>query len=553
MELVDLTEKTFYEVVPYRRLRQLILLLSLNPFVYNGVSAPWSTSYYKLMRILQTFYRNGYLHGENLVVPIHYSKRSNAPKVDGRTIGRVYPVNDISCGCLPSILRGSLLGDCYVYLDISSSHSTILMALCAKNGIPCKYLSHYHNNRDSVIEMTMKEYNITREVAKVAYISCMNMSTYRNWKEKYNIEKEEIGFLHGLRIEMNNLIKQLKLCYPNYVESIKQTNRYKHEGVFESWLVQDFECMILSMICSSFPHLAEHAILNFDGIMVLRKNYREGDEKRISQMLEDYLKVKVQLKIDTLECLDLSPFEELYFEKDSRVLHKERFEQDIAYLRTLNAPQADALRNFNTFEGLVECFLRYGMSQEFQDYCTNRLVMKWCSDLQMEVLVNVTPKDVFKQIWTFLSSVSKTHYERSVSSTNCTSSLRCPNALPSSAFSTTSRFAPSILFTAISPNVYSQRPSPSLHSDTAPESCTSSPPPLGRRSPRSDRPRSSQPPSLADAPSPGGDVGSHTDRRSLDKRAAPRHCEKWHIRSHFGSKGTRVPAWRTGWNERTRR
>ena len=121
MELVDLTEKTFYEVVPYRRLRQLILLLSLNPFVYNGVSAPWSTSYYKLMRILQTFYRNGYLHGENLVVPIHYSKRSNAPKVDGRTIGRVYPVNDISCGCLPSILRGSLLGDCYVYLDISSS------------------------------------------------------------------------------------------------------------------------------------------------------------------------------------------------------------------------------------------------------------------------------------------------------------------------------------------------------------------------------------------------------------------------------------------------
>ena len=407
MELVDLTKKTFYEVVPFIKLRQIILLISLNPFVYNGSTAPWSTSYYKIMRILQTFYRTGFFHGENIIVPIHYSKRNNAPKINGRIIGRVFPDNDISCGCLPTIIRGALLGDCYVYLDISSSHSTILMALCAKNGIQCTYLSHYHNNRDSVIAMTMEEYGISREVAKVAYISCMNMSTYRNWQEKYHIEKKEIEFLHGLRVEMNNIIKQLKLFYPDYVETLRSTNRYKHEGVFESWLVQDFECMILSMICSKFPHLVEHAILNFDGIMVLRKNYREGDEKRISEMLEKHLNVKVQLKVDNIASLDLSPYEELYFEKDSKLLHKERFENDIAYLNSISNPQADALRGFTTFEGLVECFLRFGMSQDFQDYCANHLFMKWCSDLQMELLVNVTPKDVFKQIWDFLFTVFK--------------------------------------------------------------------------------------------------------------------------------------------------
>lgn len=553
MDLVDLTKKTFYEVVPYRRLRQLILLLSLNPFVYNGTAAPWSTSYYKIMRILHTFYKTGYFQGGNLIVPIHYSKRSTAPQVDGRAIGRVYPEDDVSCGCLPSNLRGALLGDCYVYLDISSSHSTILMALCSKNDIQTRYLSYYHNNRDSVIEMTMKEYGISREVAKVAYISCMNMSTYRNWQEKYHIEKREISFLHGLRVEMNNIIKQLKLCYPDYVESIKLTNRYRHEGVFESWLVQDFECMILSIICSKFPHLVEHAILNFDGIMVLRENYQEGDEKRISQILEDFFKVKVQLKIDTMESLDLSPFEELYFEKDSRILHKERFELDIAYLNSIKDPQADALRNFSTFEGLVECFLRFGMPLEFEEYCANHLVMKWSSELQMELLVNVTPADVYKQMWDFLFSVFK-------------NSLRTQRALHT--LHQFAKMSKRLILQRLlhrfslrpldfphlnqSKRLHSQLPFPSLRSDTASESCTSSRPRLGRRSPRFGRPDSSRWQSPADAPSRGADAGSRTAPKSPDKRAARRHCERWHTLPRLGSRGRRDPAWRIGSSDCTR-
>ena len=405
MEYVDITKMTFYEVVSYKKIRQLIRLLSDNPLYFQGRPASWACSYHRVMKTLQALYSRGFVHGNKLIIPVQYCKSSSAPIVDGNIIGRVYPVDDVSCGCLSSELRGSLLKDDYVYLDLSSSHSTILMALCMASGIKCQFLSEYHNNRDSILSKAMDEYGIPRDIAKVAFISCMNMGTYKKWAQKYNITKPEWHFLHHLRCEMQDIIKELKKKYPKYIDAIKDQSRYKHDGVFESWLVQDFEFMILSLICSISPKLAEHAILNFDGIMVLKETYVEGMEEYISKRLCDILNVKVTLKIDDMMFYDLDPYHEEWFEEDNRIIHREKFERDMMLVNTITQLQPEHLRDITTFEGLIECFLRFGMNQCCEEYCAKHSVPKWCSELQMEQLKQVTRADVQRQIWDFLCSV----------------------------------------------------------------------------------------------------------------------------------------------------
>jgi hypothetical protein len=176
---------------------------------------------------------------------------------DGSGSGRLF-----SDGCgiqgLPKVIRGFLLKDTTVDIDMVNAHPVILLYLCKKHQIACQNLENYVLNRDEILSSFDD-----RDTAKKLFLKATN-------NDKFN-KKETNQFFKDFDKEMKEIQKILtKLtCYENIVKDVPQNKVYNWRGSAINRILCFYENQILQVIISHFNHLnIEICSPMFDGCLV---------------------------------------------------------------------------------------------------------------------------------------------------------------------------------------------------------------------------------------------------------------------------------------------
>ncbi len=102
-------------------------------------------------------------------------------KKSGCGWGRVNPLKSLAFISIRRELRHTLAEGRYVDIDISNCQVEILYQLCESNGIECKWLKHYCQNRSEWFKLIMDTYNVDRDTAKRLIIRILFYGGFDGW------------------------------------------------------------------------------------------------------------------------------------------------------------------------------------------------------------------------------------------------------------------------------------------------------------------------------------------------------------------------------------
>lgn len=252
-----------------------------------------------------------------------------------RKFGRVYPIGYPSQGRMWRQIRGTLIGDNYVDIDIENAHPTMMLQLAQQfkrsEELPATQLLHYVNHRQECLSNLMSGVpGLTRDNAKNIYIALLYGG---NVDYCLRFHKAPAEFYHSptythLR-EFSEQLSEFKEFInkqnPDIVAETREAHmEYREYEVYRSAFsvyLQDWERRVLEEVvafCKEKGLLGENkrrydACLMFDGLAINKQAVEKYGLERLLSELSSHISATIgfNLKFSAkpMEQFDLSGIE----------------------------------------------------------------------------------------------------------------------------------------------------------------------------------------------------------------------------------------------------
>ena len=210
--------------------------------------------------------------------------------------GRVFAKRNVSVMCFRDIIRNTLCFENYHDIDIDNCFPNILNQICIVNGLACKELSYYCENRNDILEELTKTFGIERYPAKLLFIMLLFGGSIGKWRTDNKIEGNLSKFVYRFEAEIKKISKNIYECNVDLQKHINETRMkddpfYDKERTWEGNILSTFlghyEEMILECIynfLTSNRYITDSkCVLAFDGIMI--RKHKSIDN--VKQLLRD--------------------------------------------------------------------------------------------------------------------------------------------------------------------------------------------------------------------------------------------------------------------------
>jgi len=87
-------------------------------------------------------------------------------KSKGMSFGRVFPNKSLGFISIRREIRQTLAKKNYIDVDIENCHVNLLAQICKENGLECKYVERYVEQREKYLKHVMNYFSISRDEAK---------------------------------------------------------------------------------------------------------------------------------------------------------------------------------------------------------------------------------------------------------------------------------------------------------------------------------------------------------------------------------------------------
>ena len=150
---------------------------------------------------------------------IDYTKKS--------LFGRIYANYGIGMTSFRVFTRETLCHDIYTDFDGYNMQPSIIYQICKANDLPCANLKQYCENRESVLETTMKKYGVERNIAKKLYTRLCFGGTFKGWKYDNGIDRnvQPSPFISDYANELQIVIDKVYEENPDIVKLCKAKNK----------------------------------------------------------------------------------------------------------------------------------------------------------------------------------------------------------------------------------------------------------------------------------------------------------------------------------------
>jgi len=305
----NLTNRTFYEYVDRTKVNQLLTMLNngtlqLDRYIAKHSNDKSVDEAYNDIRVMLTKYKNKIKQG---IVKVEYTY---AIPNFGRVTARC---GNVSLGSLVREVRSTLAVDNYVDIDIVNCHPVLILQLCKRYHIMCKYLRTYVNQRDRCLQVVMDRYNVTRDAAKTLFLQIMYNGTFTSWCHHNNITNAKpIAFIEGFANEFTNISKCIIKRHPSatsiLINSGKLDNTDNILGTTMSWIMQNYERSILNTMIGylrDHGYDSTHTVLCYDGFMLPKDSYCDELLHELEQCVLDEHKFVIELKCKPMETIEI--------------------------------------------------------------------------------------------------------------------------------------------------------------------------------------------------------------------------------------------------------
>ena len=190
----------------------------------------------------------------------------------GSKFGRVYAKHALGLQSLRKEIRHTLTHGIYVDIDIENCHPVLLMLIIESNGIACKYLRRYVENREEALTQIMTIYDVTREASKQLFIRLLYGGSFDAWVWDNNLnDAVEAAFLKKFKKELVNINKIIVASNPELLELLDDKNNA--DASVCSYFLQEYENRILESV---YKHavVKNNCVLCFDGLMIPKADFK---------------------------------------------------------------------------------------------------------------------------------------------------------------------------------------------------------------------------------------------------------------------------------------
>lgn len=184
----------------------------------------------------------------NLQIKNKYQLNIDYKFANNKSSGRIFVKQTLGLQRIWNKFRGILCDGLNIDLDMNNAHPTILLYLCKLHKIECENLQDYVSSRKIILESIMKTDRITKEQAKILFISSMN-------KEEpllsYFLKKREVLYKNEFYIkfdgEMKRIQNKLVEFYPAEFKEVEKKSKTNVKGKLLNTIMCKYENNILQM------------------------------------------------------------------------------------------------------------------------------------------------------------------------------------------------------------------------------------------------------------------------------------------------------------------
>ena len=142
--------------------------------------------------------------------------------------GRPYIVKSLGFTSFRQKVRNTLMNNKYYDFDIKNAQIEILRCICKSNNVKTPNLDYYVANREEVLELVMKTYNVNRSSAKKLFLRLAFKGTFKGWLEDEVLVKKNDALMKSKDEEVNNntdnLMKSDEIVDNNDVDNNDENN-----------------------------------------------------------------------------------------------------------------------------------------------------------------------------------------------------------------------------------------------------------------------------------------------------------------------------------------
>lgn len=183
-------------------------------------------------------------------------------------------------------VRNAYVGRLVWDIDSANCAPTILLSICQQEGWPCRCLTKYIDQRDKILERTMKRYPVDRATAKTAFLVPINCGN----------PDQELGplingtFIQLYHSEVKLLIKRLVCKHPAILSAVKLAGKSNPMGSAVSIILQDKERQVTHALMESLTQQGRVVrTLIYDGLHIDRKPGEKEVPKLVLHRAEQYV------------------------------------------------------------------------------------------------------------------------------------------------------------------------------------------------------------------------------------------------------------------------
>ena len=286
---------TFSEIVDLNCLNGLIKSEQLErEFDSNNYSHLFSATIYKNVKHqLEEYFNKTYDKKINVFNVTYTKPRSKW--------GRVFPYRSLGLTSFGKKIRNTLIKGVYIDLDLSNAHPMILYNICKINDIPCPFVTQYINDRENILNDTMKYYNIDRDTAKKLFLRLIFFGTYNGFlkEQKINIKTKPLSFITDFINDLTHIAGIIKQENKQLYDMARRQNKTNTLGSFFSIYLQEHETRIMECVIqwlntstdiTTYKNCKNKVLTyEFDGLKLLKENVDRYGVEKLKKDMEDII------------------------------------------------------------------------------------------------------------------------------------------------------------------------------------------------------------------------------------------------------------------------
>ena len=217
------------------------------------------------------------------------SIKNNKLKVAKYGYGRVYPQKSLSLCSIRKQIRHTISFHQYVDIDVVNCHPELLLQVCEHNNIKTKYLKEYVENRDNILLEVQRDYNCSRDDAKLLFIILAYFGSFNTWVSDNNIKNNQpTDFIQDYINELKCIGLEIVKANPELLKAVKDAEKKNEKASVVSIFLQEKERLVLEIVYTylkSKKLIDNNCVLCFDGIMIPKNKYHSDLLEELSQVV----------------------------------------------------------------------------------------------------------------------------------------------------------------------------------------------------------------------------------------------------------------------------